>query len=53
MANDERYFSEPKNFKPERFLIVSNDHKGAARLRELNTPGTDPNQFAFGFGRRF
>ncbi|KAF8343004.1 cytochrome P450 [Cantharellus anzutake] len=38
MSRDERYYTEPEKFKPERFLGDS--------------PALDPKEFIFGFGRR-
>lgn len=41
MLNDPRTYSEPREFKPERFLA-----------RDGKEPEVDPRTICFGFGRR-
>jgi cytochrome P450 len=42
MLNDERDYSEPREFRPERFL----------KNGKLDSSVRDPMDIAFGFGRR-
>jgi cytochrome P450 len=50
MTNDERYFPDPTQFKPERYLAHIESSQSWA-LRPL-TFAEDPVKIAFGFGRR-
>ena len=53
MMNDERYFPEPRAFKPERFLHrpdtrrTKSEDEGGALAKDA-----DPSSIIFGFGRR-